>query len=136
MKNAIILVALLALAACSTLSKVNEHDLALRIGVAEYIGSDAQVAQRVIAFAEEAQTKLDGRIMVPVISLQAEADRMIPWERLSPGQRILAQELFTHIEDRIVSGPQVDSAALEDLRSILAKVQAAAETELRYTQAR
>ncbi len=141
MKLITALIIIFGLTACSTVERVvqevNEHDLAIRLATAEFIDSEAEVAMEVVAFTEEALLKLEGAVTVELAALQAEADRMIPWASMSPGQRILAQELLAKVERRIVTlDPSVvDSRGLDDLRGILAKIQGAAKSELRYLRA-
>ena len=127
----------IVLTACETVTGVvdraAESDTAVRAGTAEYIDLDADRAQRVIDWTEDAAEALDAADEVKLARLQQEADARIPWDRLSPGQRILAEELLTTVEARIAD--EIDAGVLEanavaSIHDVLDVIRGQAEREL------
>lgn len=124
----------LVLAGCAVMERAAESDTAVRAGTAEWINMDAQRADRVIEWADESLAALDQEAEITLASIQAEADKRIPWDRLSPGQRVLAEELLITVEARIAD--EIDAGVLSpdavaDIRHVLEVIRAQAERERR-----
>jgi len=113
---AISIVMLMVLTACETFDRVwqtaAESDIAIRAGTAEYIGRDAERADRVVEWVDDAIESLDAEDEVLLTRIQAEASKRIPWDRLSPGQAILANELLYRVEAKIHH--QIDAGVLSE----------------------
>lgn len=133
----------IAMTACATvksaLDAVDEHDIGVRIATAEYIGGDSATAGRVASLSAEAQQRLEGDVEIPMDRLAAEADQMIPWHRMSPGRRIVAEELFLAVQRRLESmavDGELPPDAVLSLRSILQTIEATALREQRIAEIR
>lgn len=104
MKSIPIILAAILLSGCSFLQQVSESEVAVRIGVAEYIDRDPQTAADVYAWSNEVLGQLDGTLEEIALSrLRSEAEDRIPWDELSPGQEILAFELLEYVQREIES---------------------------------
>lgn len=133
----------LATAGCaqfqSVLKTVEQSDIGVRIATAEYIGGDIATAERVSALAAEALSRVDETVTIRFDRLAEQADAMIPWHRMSPGQRILAEELFLaaqrKLEEMVISG-ELSPDGVASLRSILRTIQKTAEREISIARAR
>jgi len=127
-----------ALLGCTTggdvLGRASESDLALRAGTAEYIQRDAVVAERLIGWTTDVLAVLEGDPIITLDRLYDEAQTRIPWERLSPGQQVLAEDLLVVVERRIraeVDAGVLAPGAVHDLRAVLRTIQRQAERERR-----
>ena len=100
------------LTACAVFERAAQSDTAVRAGTAEYINLDADRADRVIAWADESLDALDEDAEITLARIQSEADARIPWSRLSPGQRILAEELLITVEARIAD--EIEAGVLSE----------------------
>ena len=130
--TACVAVFLLALTACAVFERAAQSDTAVRAGTAEYINLDADRADRVIAWADESLAALDEDAEITLARIQQEADARIPWSRLSPGQRILAEELLITVEARItdeIEAGVLSEDAVADIRHVLEVIRAQAVRE-------
>lgn len=116
----------------SALSALEDHDVTIRIATAEYIGADAATAERVIQLANSAQARLASDASIRLDRLAVEADALIPWYQMSPGQRVLAEELFLSIEQRLsalVIEGELPPEGVASLQSILETIERTALRE-------
>ena len=130
--TAFVAVFLLALTACAVFERAAQSDTAVRAGTAEYINLDADRADRVIAWTDESLDALDEDVEITLARIQSEADARIPWDRLSPGQRILAEELLITVEARIadeIEAGVLSEDAVADIRHVLEVIRAQAVRE-------
>ena len=130
--TALVAVFLLALTACAVFERAAQSDTAVRAGTAEYINLDADRADRVIEWADESLAALDEDAEITLARIQSEADARIPWNRLSPGQRILAEELLITVEARItdeIEAGVLSEDAVADIRHVLEVIRAQAVRE-------
>lgn len=132
----VLALAMIYLSGCTAvgtaLSELEEHSLGIRMATAEYIGADAGTAERVIQFARSAEAQLGGDVAIRLDRLAAEVDAFIPWHRMSPAQRILAEDLFVSIEQRLgvlaING-ELPPEGVASLRSILETIERTALRE-------
>lgn len=135
MKTALVLIAALLIGGCAVVEKVENSPTTLRIAVAEYINYDVEKADRVIKFARDMQAVLaEDNAIVYVVDVTDFLDERIPWTKLGPAERILAEDFVAYIESRMdlaLEAGTIDGKTLMDLVSIMQLVERTAEREKR-----
>lgn len=112
-------------------------NLVVRAGVAEFVDGKATTAQSVIDWTDDALEVLDGNPVILVEHLRDEAEKWIPWDRLSGGQRIIAVETLVYVERQLTAGIETGELppdATVRLRDLIETARWQASFELRQAQ--